>query len=310
MSPSWTKVLRTAPARMAGIAIGRDHVVAVVLTGKGGQPALHSHHSQPLPARLFDGSPDAAAEDALARALLAVSAEFRELYAPVHVALPDSVLRSTVFELDQLPKKAQLRQSLLRWRFARQWQRSEDSIDCRGADLGPDGAHHLHFGQGGDSAWLACVRRALARAGVSPWSMNAAAVYRYNGFHDQVAGAAGALLALDPDSWSLLLWDDKARVRQVLTRLRDSQAGGDEAAVIADEAERAILSYVQADSRRHVGRLHLAGSRIDTTALAGVFDARLREPVRVLRADAGIDAKFEALLDGLAPLALVAALSP
>ena len=295
---------------MAGIAIGRSQLCAVVLAAGTGRPVLHAARVQPMDRPLFEVQPDAAAEDALAQALLAVSTGFRELYAPVHVALPDSVLRSTVFELDQLPKKPQLRQSLLRWRFAREWQRSEDSIDCRGADLGRDGAHHLFFAQGGDSAWLACVRRALARAGIRPWSMNAAAVYRFNGFHDQITGAAGALLALDPDSWSLLLWDDKARLRQVLTRLRESQASGDEAAAIADEAERAILAYVQGDGHRQVGRLHLAGSQRDITALARVFDARLREPARVLRADAVFGANLESVHDGLAPLALVAALSP
>lgn len=293
---------------MAGIALGRGQLCAVVLAAGAGRPALHAVRVQPLDRPLFEAQPDSAAEDALVRALLAVSDGFRDLYAPVHVALPDSVLRSTVFELDQLPKKPQLRQSLLRWRFAREWQRGEDSLDCRGADLGQDGAHHLFFAQGGDGAWLACVRRALARAGISPWSMNAAAVYRFNGFHDQITGAAGALLALDPDSWSLLLWDDKARVRQVLTRLRDRQASGDEAAAIADEAERAILAYVQADNRRQVGRLHLAGSQSDTAALARVFDARLREPALLLHAQAGLGAKPEAIRDGLAPLALVAAL--
>lgn len=309
MSLSWTRALRPAAACQAGIAIGRSQLTAVVLAAGGARPQVQAVHTQPLVVPLFEAQPGLLAEDALVQALRAVSAPFRERYAPVHVALPDFVLRSTVFELDQLPKKARLRQALLRWRFAKEWQRSEDSLDCRGDDLGPDGGRHLFFGQAGDSAWLACVRRALARAGISPWSLNAAAVYRFNGFHDTLAVAPGALLGLDPDSWSLLLWDERGRIRQVLTRLRENQPSGSQAAAIAAETERAILAYVKADGRRRVDRLHLAGDQADITALVQLFNARLSEPVLALHPDAEADAGVANLGDGLAPLALVAALS-
>jgi hypothetical protein len=294
---------------MAGIAIGRNQVCAVVLDAAGGKHQVRAIHTQDLTMPLFTAQPTIEAEAMLVDALRTVSGEFRDLFASVHVALPDTVIRSTVFELDELPKSAAMRESLLRWRFAKDWQRPENSLNCHGFDLGEDQGKHLYLGQAGDSLWLACVRRALARAGIVPWSLNAASVCRFNCFHDAIAGNGGALLSLDPDCWNLQLWDEQGRVRQLHTRLRESLAAEDEAASIADEAERVILAYVQACSNRAVGKLYLAGREEEIAFFAAVFDKRLNEPSVTLHADQGIPASVAGMRNGLAPLALAAALS-
>ncbi len=294
---------------MAGIAIGRNQVCAVVLGANGGNHEVRAIHRQDLSVPLFAAQPAMATEAGLADALHAISDEFRGEFASVRVALPDTVIRSTVLDLDELPKKADMRRALLRWRFAKEWQRPEDSLDCCGFDLGEDHGKRLFFGQGGDRPWLDCVRRALTQAGIMPWSLNAAAAYRFNYFHDAIVGGEGALLSLDPDCWNLLLWDDKGRVRQVLTRLRKNLAAEDEAAAIADEVERAILAYVEGEGGRRVGRMYLAGSEAEMAMLAEIFDGRLRERVVVLHVDTGISGSVAGMRDGLAPLALAAALS-
>lgn len=309
MLPSLTKRLSLAPAVMAGIAIGRNQVCAVVLDAAGGKHEVRAIHTHDMPQALFTAQPSIETEAMLVEALLAVSGAFRDLFAAVHVALPDTVIRSTVFELDELPKSAAMRESLLHWRFAKEWQRTEDSLDCHGFDLGEDQDKHLYLGQAGDRLWLDCVRRALARAGIVPWSLNAAAVCRFNCFHDAIAASGGALLSLDPDCWNLQLWDDQGRVRQLHTRLRENLAAGDEAASIADEAERVILAYVQGNGSRKVGKLYLAGREVEMAFLAAAFDNRLSERSVPLHADQGIPASVAGMRNGLAPLALAAALS-
>ncbi len=307
MSLSWTRRFSVAPSVSAGIAIGRNRICAVVLGANGDDRQVRAVLRQDMPVPLFAAQPDTAAEHGLAKVLHAISEEFRGEYASVHVALPDTVIRSTVFDLDELPKTTEMREALLRWRLAKEWQRSEDSLDCRGFDLGEDRGKRLLFGQAGDRAWLDCVRRALAQAGIMPWSLNAAAVYRFNCFHDAMVGSGGALLSLDPDCWNLLLWDDTGRVRKVLTRLRQDLAVEDEVASIADEVERAILAYVQGGIR--IGRFHLAGSGAEMAILAEMFNARLRERVVALHADTGISGTVAGVRDGLAPLALATALN-
>lgn len=309
MSPSWTKRFSAAPSVKAGIAIGRQQVCAVVLGANRGNHEVRAIHAQRMPLPLFAAQPDMATGKILADVLHAISDGFLGEFAAVHVALPDTVIRSTVLDLDELPKTADMRETLVRWRFAKEWQRSEDTLDCCGFDMGEDRGKRLLFGQAGDRPWLDCVRGALARSGIMPWSLNAAAAYRFNYFHDALVGGAGAMLSLDPDCWNLLLWDDSGRVRQVLTRMRENLADEDGAASIADEVERAILAYVHGDNSRKVGRLFLAGNETEMATLAAIFDGRLRKRVVVLHADERISGTVAGMRDGLAPLALAAALS-
>lgn len=309
MSLSWTRRFSVVPSVKAGIAIGRDRICVVVLGADGNGHEIRSVHAQDMPVPLFASQPAMASEAGLAEVLQSISAGFRGEFASVHVALPDTVIRSTVLDLDEVPKTADMRQTLLRWRFAKEWQRPEDSLDCSGFDLGEERGRRLFFGQAGDRPWLDCVRRALARAGIMPWSLNAAAAYRFNCFHDAITGGAGVLLSLDPDCWNLLLWDDTGRVRQVLTRLRENLGAEHEAASIADEVERAILAHVHGDSSRKMGRFFLAGNEVELASLAEIFDARLRERVVVLHADTGISGTVAGVRNGLAPLALATALN-
>jgi hypothetical protein len=298
-----------APSTVAGIAIGRDQVCAVVLDAKNQACEMRGINRHELPAPLFAGPPTPETESALAAALQSVGAELRAAFAAVHVALPDTVIRSTVFELDELPKTADLREALLRWRFSKEWQRPEDSLECRGLDLGADQGKRLFFGQAGDRPWIDCVRRALVRAEITPWSLNAAASYRFNRFHDAIAGGEGALLSLDPDCWNLLLWDEAGRVRRVVTRLRANATAQDEMKLIADEAERAILAHASGLGSSQAGKLYLAGSEAETAALAVLLDNRLHREALPLHADQGITGDVAGMREDLAPLALAAALN-
>lgn len=306
MSPSWTKLFSTTPRIKAGIVIGRNQVSTAVLKLQGGSWMAGGVYHQDLPALLFTGQPTPGTASQLAAALQAASAEFGSAHAAVHVALPDSVIRSTVFELDDLPKTSAMRETLLRWRFAKEWQRSEGSLDCRGEDLGDDNGKRLFFGQAVDRQWMDCVRRALSQAGIAAWSVNAAASYRFNHFHGAIAGDAGAMLSLDPDCWNLMLWDDKGRIRRVLTRLRED-VGPNELQLIAAEAERAVLAYVQGGNK--VGKVHLSGNDSDMVALACVLDGRLQGKAIPLQVEQGISGAAAEMRKGMAPLAVAAALS-
>jgi hypothetical protein len=279
-----------------------------VLDAQGGSWDVRGVYQRELAAPLFSGQPSAETETALADALTAVGEEFRRDYAAVHVALPDTVIRGAVFELDELPRTSALREALLRWRFAEVWKRPEDSLECRGVDLGEDRGKRLLFGQAGDGSWVTCVRGALERVGITPWSLNAAAAYRFNRFHDVITVGSGALLALDPDCWNLQLWDGHGRARQMLTRLRHVERSTDETGMIADEVGRAVLAHVE-KSGAAVDKLFLAGCGNELAALSKVLDERLHRNALPLHADEGLTGTLAAMREGLAPLAVAAALS-
>lgn len=288
----------------AGIAIGRNQLCAVTLDASGKSHSIRNIHRHDLPAPLFAGIPTPAAEAALDAALLAIGDELRSQFALVHVALPDTVLRSTVFELDEMPKTAEMRDALMRWRFAKEWQRAEESLDCRGMDLGSAGGKRLLLGQACDRAWSDCVKRALARADLTPCSLNAAATYRHNHFHPLFEQGEGAMLTLDPDGWTLLLWDTDRRVRRISARLRGI-AAADGMDALADEAARAI----QSASAGNIGTLYLAGDAQEMLAMSTRLEQRLRIAAISLHAAENVSGNTTSAREGMAPLALAAAMS-
>jgi len=295
------------PEAVAGIAIDARSVCVALLSAEGDGQALHAIEVRELPKPLFEAPPTAVDEASLAEALQGASAALSGKFAAVRVVLPDTVIRSAVLDLDDLPKTEEMRGALLRWRFAKEWQRPEDALECRGAELGEDRGKKVYFGQAADRQWLDSVKRALATAAIVPWSLNAAAVSRFNCFHDDmVTGAGGALLALDAACWNLQVWDAQGRVRRVLTRLR--VAGAAEYESIANAVERAILGYVHEAGGRAVDSLYLNGGEDEVAGLAAVFKGRLRESAIWLRPDAKVAGSLAGMRTGLAPLALAAAL--
>lgn len=303
---SWFRRLSPSPEALAGIAIDANSVCVALISTEGEEQALQQIAVRELATPLFAGEPTPAAEAALAEALNEASEAFRGKFAAVRVALPDTVIRSAVYDLDELPKSEDMRGALLRWRFAKEWQRPEDSLECRGAELGEDGGKKVYFGQAADRHWLECIKRALATAGIVPWSVNAAAVSRFNCFHDDMTAAGGALLALDAACWNLQLWDAQGRVRRVVTRLRT--AGDMERENIVNAVERAILAYVHEGGGREVGKLYLTGGEAEIAKLAAAFEGRLRDAAIWLRPDAKVAGAATGMRQGLAPLALAAAL--
>ncbi len=240
MSPSWTSLFSPGATVRIGLAIGRDRVCAVA----PGDPARGEAAficEQALPVALFSGAPAASHADALGLVLRGMAAQLPRRGALVRVAVPDVVIRSTVFELDDLPRRQALRETLVRWRFATLWQRAQDSLDGRAQALGPAQDKHLLLGQAGDRAWLDLVRQALGLAGFASHTLNAAAIYRFNHVQAGAAGrAAGTLLTLDPECWSLLRWDATGRPRHIHSRLRQTAAPADDIGVIAAEAWRIL----------------------------------------------------------------------
>ncbi len=228
-----------------GLVIGRDHVCAVAPGDPArGEAAVICEQALPLP--LFSGTPAASHADALGAALRDLTAQLPRRGLLCQVAVPDVVIRSAVFELDALPRPKALRETLVRWRFATLWQRAQDSLDGQAQALGLAQDKHLLLGQAGDRAWLDLLRQALGLAGLAPHTLNAAAMYRFNHLQAGEAGrAAGTLLTLDPECWSLVQWDATGRLRHIHSRLRQNDAALDDTAAIATEVWRILQSRDQ-----------------------------------------------------------------
>ena len=266
-----------------------------------------------LPMSFFNGGPAPGHVTALAEGLKNICREVKQAYIPVHVALPDPLGYLAVFGLDQRPKNGKTRCDLARWRFARELGVPEPSLHCVTQDLGNENDKPLLLGQAFDGAWLECVRQALHQAGVTPWSVNQAVSYRFNRFYGQGMREqqSGAMVSLDPDAWSLVIWDNAGRPRFLRSRWRARGAVETDTSVynvIAEEAERTVLSYVHGGSNRSITKFYVAGARDEVLHLSTALDRRLREKPGVLNIDfTGTQGSAENMDKGLVSLSLVAA---
>ena len=291
---------RFAPAASAGLAIGRDYVGFAHLAAAPGGWAVQTLTEAKFDPPLFPGAPSPQALAALGKALQTVPGSVRGRYLPVHVSLPDAVVRWATFELDQMPKTRAAQIDLVRFRFGRQGVNGTHVYTCQA--LQRDGDKYLLFGMAVDKAWQRFVNDALVRAGIVAWSLSANVCRQFNCFHDRLAQASGALVGLAPDAWSLWIWDSHGRPRYARARWR---TGPEDHADIALEVERSILAYVHGQPGLTVARVFTVAGE-ETDAMAGALDARLREPCARLSAeDAGVKGTRRA---GSAALSLAAAM--
>lgn len=316
MSPSWISRRfkgSTGPKASVGIAMGRREVCVVhaMLGEKGAH--IQTIETAPLPDAMFTGSPTPATESNLASVFAKVARTAKDKFIPCHVALPDPATAFAVFELDELPKSGKTRLDLVRWRFAKEYSVGSGTFDCVHQALGRDNGKHLLLGQGMDKAWLQCIKQALRGAGITPWSINPGACYRFNQFHDRFAGEkhGAAMIMLDPDSWAVFLWDAAARPRLARARWRTrTDKIAEDHDEIALEAERLILSYVRSGRKGAVTRVYAVSHSRELEGFTATLDRRLREkclPLMMPGRDPEGDRKM--MDHGLASVSLTAALA-
>lgn len=274
---------------------------------------IQAIHSVPLADTLFAGTPTPEVESALAAAFSKVTANAAGKFIPCHVAVPDPAVCFTVFELDELPKSEKTRLDLIRWRFDKEHSGDNQALDCYCQELGQENGKQLLLGQAVDSAWLQCIKRSLRRAGLTPWSINMGACYRFNQFHDRFAkeNHGAAMVALDADAWSVFIWDAGARPRLVRANWRAGVGDATQSfEAIALEAERSILSYVRSGKGGAVARVYAVSQARELDGLADALNHRLREGcVPLLPEGADPEESRQRENHALASLALAAALA-
>lgn len=299
----------SAGERLA-VAIGKREVAAAYAATGSNPCRIRWGRTAAVAEELFAGRPGATHAKALGDALVDLVAEARNRFVPVHVAIPDSLGTVAVFDLDSLPKGESLRRQLVRWRMAKEFGLAEAELDVAYQDFGHDDAKRLLLGQALDAGWLALIQEALAQARITPWSVNQAICFRFNGYHDRIIrdGGSGALLACDDDTWTVAVWDAAARLRFVRSRWRamdrEQQRTGSEQ--IADELERAVLAYVHGGAGRTVERIYISVAEKERDALISALNRRLQAPCMPLVPDAVIDSGGNAL-SAMLELALISA---
>ncbi|NIR30372.1 MAG: hypothetical protein GWN84_13900 [Gammaproteobacteria bacterium] len=216
----------------------------------------------------------------LAEALLAVRERIGRRFVPIQLALPDPVVSTAVFELEEIPPREQARRALAAWRLARDYQREPAELACTAQYLGRDGDRHLLLVFGIERRLREAVLAAVREAGLQVRVADAAAAYRFNHARASLAPEA-AWITMEGEYWSMMLWDAQRRPRYLRAAWRDRGPDpGGEAEAILRELERATRAYTA--SGRAVSHVQLTVPAEEREALLPVFAERLGESLEEL----------------------------
>lgn len=271
MSPLWTDSARRASRSRvsAGLDIGRNVVRYVELETKSGQSQVRFMRSAPLEPAMFDGEPSPQSVRQIADAVAQVAEVARNRYLPLHVSIPDPVVRTAIFELEELPKRPAARTALVQFRLQRDLPSQE--WDYRSESLGTlSSGKHLLLGVAMSGAWRRAVIEALQSKGIVAWSLAGRLPRLVNALGGTLSGATSVLVSAMEDSWALAALDPQGRLRYVRSQWRTADLTP---SAMAAEAQRAILAYVHQDADRSIEKIRLF-SESGGDDLASELDAR------------------------------------
>lgn len=285
MSRSWTdwrRRLQATPPGVVGLGIGRTALTMLEGRNDDGKRQIIDVRRQELSVPLFSGTVRDEHRQALVDALRRMCADLGKRHVPVHVALPNPTSNIAVFELEQLPAGRKAQAGIGRWLITKERLAGKGDAVCTVQPLGQNADKHLLLVQAMDAQWHRCLIGALREVGLVAWSMNPAAIYAYNRFHERITAESndGAAVMVDADSWTVMLWDAAARVRVLRSRWREASAGDREQEMhaLTAEAERMILAYIHGDAGRQVRTLYVSAMPEEATALVSALNGRLVNP--------------------------------
>ncbi len=216
------------------------------------------------------------------KAVAALAAQLREAapacprHVPVWVALPDAVADIVSLPLQRgLSDRAA--QSVMTGRLQRElgWPRQPRVAVQRLMKAAPK---DLWLATALDADLQSAVESALRQAGMAPWAMRPAALWRLGSLLARMAsGEGGAWVGVDDDGPSVACWDADRRVRWCHARWEDGQT---DATSRAELIRRICLQYVQADPDHRLQALHLLVHDEAAASLADRLDACLQHPCR------------------------------
>lgn len=140
------------------------------------------------------------------------------------------------------------------------------------------------------------VERALRAAGLAPWAMRPAALWRLDPLLRRCArGESAALACVEDGGTSVAFWDAAGCMRWCYAQWDDRLT---DAASRAEAIRRICLQYVQADAAHHLKTLHLLVHDEAAAQLADELDQALERPCQRHLPPTGVCVTASAMASG------------
>lgn len=284
MSLLWSSLiarLMPPPPGAVGIGFGRNNVMAV-RTAREGETYRITHAAQePLPISFFTNAMPRGEDCAvLTEAMQRLAISVPQSYWPLQIALPDPAAIFQIMEFDTLPDTPHERMAIAKFRLEKEFP-TMTQMECTTQVISQDGERGLLLALFVQRAWLDCLKKACSAAGFVPSVIDITTSHLFNWLYGVIKDCkgSGVLVSIEPDSWSILFWDEAHRPRLVRSRWRDIvEDRNTEYAVIAQDIERLIVSYVLRLPGSRVGTIYLCANEDDRASLAARLDERMQTP--------------------------------
>lgn len=195
------------------------------------------------------------------------------------VALPDPSTVVGIFKFKRLPRTSRDRSQLLRMRFEEEYGVPASDLKVAYQPL-KDGSEGVTlFAVAAFFSWLEPFEQACAQEGLLAHVVDAASCFKFNLLRSYMDPTqSGALLSVEADSWSLMLWSAGPVLCRVHSRWRENPGTDLEAIVL--EALRRLRSFLAEYQHQVFGCLYVCANEGEVAALQTAADARLNLPSR------------------------------
>lgn len=264
------------PSSCVGLAIGAGSIEMAHCRQRRRGSDILWHERFPLDTSLVFNASYSALGSALDESLGALGDRLGKRGVPIQVALPDPVVNSHFFVIEEWPRTAAAQGEFVRWQMGKLFCRKAEEMACAHQWMGQEGGRHFVFAVGTDRALVEAIREAFVRRRRILATVDMAACYRFNRLPEELKGQSGALVAIEPDYWSGFVWDATGRLRCVRARWRtpDRAREREEWEKMAADFERLVRGYVHEESGRRIERLYLSGEKDSVDAVGDVLGSQ------------------------------------
>jgi hypothetical protein len=193
----------------------------------------------------------------------------------LQVALPDPATTIGIFDFKRLPSSRSARVDLLRLRFEDEHGIPAADISVAYQPMKSETGVTRFFAVAARRAWLEPLQQALQEAGHVARVIDAASCFRFNLLRSVVNPIGnGALLTVEEDHWSLMIWRRGPCLSAVHSKWR-IRTGENDLPSIAIEALRWLRSVLSEHTDESFGCLYLAAATEELASLQAACESRL-----------------------------------
>jgi 6-phosphogluconate dehydrogenase len=263
------------PKYCFGIYINR-HQVAGILAEQNGDliKPVNSYVAEDSQ-DIFNTKNNEKLKSCLGHVLDEFGAQFKGQYIPLQISLADPLVKSAVFDLEEIPAQSKAREQLIRWKFNKERHIDMGQMSLALQSMISEQGKNQIYASTTSSNVIRVISEACEQRGFVLNVLDTAINYLFNDFYKSMSGSA-SLLQLNQKYWALMIWDKEKRIRYVRSKWfrSNDMTRNEELKGILLDVERLLYSYSEVNEERP-SMLYIEPSSYDRALLQETLLERL-----------------------------------